>query len=199
MLNFITQIMNSLGYLGVVLLMILENVFPPLPSELIMPLAGFVSTQGKLSFAGVAIAGMTGSVLGALPFYYLGKALGTERLKAWADKHGKWLALSGDDIGKADQWFDQHGDKTVLIGRLVPGIRSLVSIPAGVSGMPLPKFLLYSAIGTGVWATALAYAGVLLGKNYSKVEQYIEPVSWVVMGALVLAFGVTVIRRRKAS
>lgn len=196
MLHFVTHIMETLGYAGVVLLMFLENVFPPLPSELIMPLAGFTSTQGKLTFLGVALAGMVGSVLGALPLYYLGKVVGEERLKAWADTHGKWLALSGKDMEKADGWFDRHGDKTVLIGRLVPGVRSLVSIPAGISGMAMPKFLLYSALGTGAWATALAYAGTLLGRNYEKVEQYIGPASWVVLGLLALAFGVSVVRRR---
>lgn len=157
MLGWITGLMNSMGYAGVVLLMFLENVFPPIPSELIMPLAGFTARQGKLAFVGVVLAGMVGSVLGALPLYYAGRLLGKERIKAWADRNGKWLALSGDDIEKADAWFDRHGDKGVFLGRLVPGVRSLLSIPAGLSGMALPKFLLYSALGTGLWAALLAY------------------------------------------
>lgn len=198
MLQWVTGVMNSMGYLGIVLLMFLENVFPPIPSELIMPLAGFTATQGKLSLVGVIVAGMIGSVLGALPLYFAGKLAGEERLKAWADRYGKWLTLSGDDIEKAKSWFEQHGGKAVLFGRLVPGVRSLISIPAGLSAMPLPLFLLYSALGTGIWAGILAWAGQLLGKNYRKVDQYSGPAAYVVLGLLLVGFAVWVARRKKA-
>lgn len=198
MLQWIIGVMNSMGYAGIVFLMFLENVFPPIPSELIMPFAGFASAQGQMSFVGVALAGMAGSVLGALPLYYVGKLVGEARLKAWADKHGKWLAVSGEDIEKSKRWFDRHGGKAVFIGRLVPGVRSLISVPAGMSAMPLPQFLLYSALGTGLWASALAGLGRLLGQNYRKVDQYLGPVAYVVLGALALAFVVVVARRKKA-
>lgn len=197
MLDFITHTMNSLGYAGVVFLMFLENVFPPIPSELIMPLAGFTATQGRMTLWGVALAGMAGSVLGALPLYYLGRRLGADRLKAWADQHGTWLALSGKDIDRADAWFDRQGGKAVLIGRVVPGVRSLISIPAGISGMPLGQFLLLTALGTLGWSFALAYAGSLLGSHYEVVERYLGPVSSVVVGGLALWFGVSVVKRRR--
>jgi membrane protein DedA with SNARE-associated domain len=198
MLQWVTGVMNSMGYIGIVLLMFLENVFPPIPSELIMPSAGFAATQGKLSLLGVIAAGTIGSVLGALPLYYAGKFVGEDRLKAWADKYGKWLTLSGDDIEKAKSWFEQHGNKAVLFCRLVPGVRSLISIPAGFSAMSLPLFLLYSALGTGIWAAILAYLGQLLGKNYSKVDRYLGPVAYVVLALLLVAFIVWVMRRKKA-
>ena len=198
MLQWITGVMNSMGYVGIVFLMFLENVFPPIPSELIMPLAGFTTTQGKLSLPGVILAGMIGSVLGALPLYFAGKLAGEERLKAWADRYGKWLTVSGEDIEKAKSWFDRHGGKAVLFGRLVPGVRSLISVPAGLSAMPLPLFLLYSALGTGIWAGILAWAGQLLGKNYRKVDQYLGPATYIVLGLLVVGFAVWVARRKKA-
>jgi len=178
--------------------MFLENVFPPIPSELIMPLAGFTSTQGRLSWAGVTLAGTIGSVLGALPLYYAGRIAGEERLKAWADRYGKWLTVSGADIEKARQWFERHGGMAVFFGRLVPGVRSLISIPAGMSAMPLPLFLLYSALGAGLWSGILAALGLLLGKNYRKVDQYLGPVAYVVLAALLVAFAVWVARRKKA-
>ncbi len=178
--------MESLGYVGIVALMFLENIFPPIPSELIMPLAGFTSAQGKLTFIGVVLAGMLGSVLGALPLYYLGRLLGEERLKELADRYGRWLTVSSDEIEKADRWFDRHGHKAVFFGRLIPGVRSLISIPAGISGMNLLTFLLYSALGTGIWAAVLAYLGRLLGENYDKVNTYLGPVAYVVLGGLVI-------------
>ncbi len=198
MLDWITHLMNSMGYAGVALLMFLENVFPPLPSELIMPLAGVTTTQGEMNLVSVIIAGMVGSVLGQLPLYYLGKVVGKDRLKAWADKHGALLALSGKDIEAADQWFGKHGHKAVLFGRLVPGVRSLISVPAGFAGMNLVQFLLYSAVGTGVWAALLAYGGSLLGKRYDLLNKYLGPVAYVVLGGLLIYFVVNIIKRKKA-
>ena len=150
MAEWILGFMNSLGYPGIVLLMIAENLFPPLPSELILPAAGFAAAQGKLNLMGVVLAGALGSVLGTLPLYYLGRIVNEERLVVWADRYGRWLTLRGKDIRKADDWFDRHGPKAVLFGRMIPGIRSLLSLPAGMSEMPLPSFLIYSAIGSGL-------------------------------------------------
>src|SRR4028119_1799709 len=123
MFEWITNLMNSLGYFAVVVLMFLENMFPPIPSELIMPLAGYTVTKGKLTFVGVVLAGTLGSVLGALPLYYLGQFIGEERLKTWADQHGKWLTVSREDIEQSRSWFDRHGSKAVFLCRLVPGVR----------------------------------------------------------------------------
>ncbi|MDL2344584.1 DedA family protein [Deinococcus sp. MIMF12] len=197
MADWVQGLMDSMGYLGILLLMILENLFPPIPSELIMPSAGFAAARGEMSLPIVILMGVLGSVLGTLPLYYIGRAFGEERLVAWADKYGKWLTLSGKDIRKADDWFDKHGTKAVLFGRMVPGIRSLLSLPAGMSEMPMPKFLIYSAIGSGLWATALATAGYVLGENYDRVEQYISPVSKIVLAVVVVAAVAWFLKRRR--
>ncbi len=199
MADWILGFMNSLGYLGVVLLMILENLFPPLPSELILPAAGFAAAQGKLSLPGVVLAGALGSVVGTLPLYYLGRVVNEERLVVWADRYGRWLALSGKDVRRADDWFDRHGPRAVLFGRMVPGIRSLLSLPAGMSGMALPSFLLYSAIGSALWATLLAGAGYLLGSNYGAVEKYVGPIGTGVVALLVVFTVVWIVWRRRQS
>ena len=198
MKEWIVNLIESSGYWGIGLLMFLENVFPPIPSELIMPLGGFTASQGKLTLPLVILAGTIGSVLGQLPLYYLGHFLGKQRLMRLADRYGKWLAVSGEDIQKSSTWFGRHGSKAVLIGRLVPGVRSFISIPAGICGMNLPKFLLYSAIGMGVWAGVLGYLGHLLGKNYHRVEQFMGPVTYVVLGAIVIGAIVFVVRRKRA-
>lgn len=190
-------IQNAMSYPGIAFAMFLENVFPPLPSELIMPLAGYTAAQGKLSLWLVILAGTIGSVIGQLPLYYLGKIVGQERLKAWADRHGQWLALSGEDVDSAKSWFDNHGSKAVLLGRLIPGVRSLISVPAGVAGMNLPKFLLYSAIGTGLWAGILAYLGSLLGEKHEIVNRYIGPATYFILGGIAVGMAVGVVKRRK--
>jgi len=197
MAEWILGFMNSLGYPGIVLLMIAENLFPPLPSELILPAAGFAAAQGKLNLMGVVLAGALGSVLGTLPLYYLGRIVNEERLVVWADRYGRWLTLRGKDIRKADDWFDRHGPKAVLFGRMIPGIRSLLSLPAGMSEMPLPSFLIYSAIGSGLWATLLAGAGYLLGNNYEVVEQYVGPIGTGVVALLVVSSVVWIVWRRR--
>lgn len=197
MLDWITSTINSLGYLGIALLMFVENIFPPVPSEIIMPLAGFTVTQGKLSVVYVILAGMVGSVLGALPWYYAGKQLGENRLKKFADKYGKWLTLSGKDIDKSKQWFDKHGGIAVFFCRLVPGVRTLISVPAGIDKMHLVPFLLYSTFGTALWVGLLTYAGLLLGQNYKLVEKFLGPASGVVFVALVVAFIIWIMRRKK--
>ncbi len=195
--DWIKNLLESGSYPAIAGLMFLENVFPPIPSELIMPLAGFVASQGKLSIWGVILAGMIGSLIGQLPLYYLGKAVGYERLKIWADKHGKWLTVSGDDITGAKNWFEKHGAKSVLLARVVPGVRSLISIPAGFANMPLTPFLLYSAIGTGLWTAALALIGRALGTQYELVSRYLGPATYVVLGGIVLAMIVRGLKKKK--
>ena len=197
MLDWIKNMMTTLGYPGVTFLMFLENIFPPLPSELIMPLAGFATTDGQLSLIGVSIAGTLGSVLGALPLYALGRWVGKDRLVQWADRYGKWLTVSGDDICRADDWLTRHGTKAVFFCRLVPGIRSLISIPAGMSTMNVAQFLLYTALGAGIWTAALAYGGRALGNNYELIDRYLGPLSYVVLGGLVLGAAIWVWQRRR--
>ncbi|QIR39110.1 DedA family protein [Tolypothrix sp. PCC 7910] len=201
MLEWITNTINSLGYWGIALLMFLENLFPPIPSELIMPLAGFTAraTPEKLNIFGVFLAGLFGSVLGALIWYYPGKFLSEKRLKALADKHGKWIAISGKDITKANNWFHKQGNKAVLLGRLVPGIRTLISVPAGMSNMNLLNFLFYTTLGSAAWVGLLTYSGYLLGSQYELVDKYLAPVSKIVLGSLVIAFLIWVFKRKQKS
>lgn len=184
MLSWIESTLNTLGYGGIVFLMFLENVFPPIPSELVMPLGGYTAARGDLSLLGVVIAGMLGSVLGALPLYYLGYFVGQKRLVSWADTYGRWLALDGEDVRRADSWFAKRGRWAIFVGRLVPGIRSLISIPAGVAKMGLPVFLLFTAFGTAAWAFLLAFLGYLLGENYERVSVWLGPVSKVLLGLI---------------
>lgn len=198
MVEWITNTMNALGYLGIGLLMFLENLFPPIPSELIMPLAGFTVAQGKMNFQYAVLAGVVGTVLGTLIWYYAGILVGEERLRSLADRHGKWLGLSGEDIDKANRWFYRHGTKTVLLCRLVPGIRTIISLPAGISRMRLVPFLVYSTIGTTLWTTLLTYAGYMLGEHYDLVDEYLAPVSKIVLGGLVVVAVVWVLRRRQS-
>jgi len=183
--DFITEFMQNSGYLGVFALMALENIFPPIPSELIMPFAGFVAARGDLSVAGVLIAGTAGSVAGALPWYYAGKVYGKERLEQLADKHARWLTVTHGDIEHAMQAFEKHGRKVVLLGRLIPAIRTLISVPAGLAKMPLPQFLLYSTVGSLIWTGILTGAGYLLESQYERVADYVDPVSKAVLIGLL--------------
>ncbi|MCA9839791.1 MAG: DedA family protein [Trueperaceae bacterium] len=194
--QYIQSIMNNLGYLGIAFLMFLENVFPPLPSELIMPLAGFSAELGEQSLVAVIVAGSLGSLIGQLPLFYLGKLAGRERLERWVDKYGRWLSISGKDISKANDWFDRYKGWAVCLCRLIPGIRSLISIPAGLSDMNLFPFLLYTLLGTSIWTTLLAYLGYILGDNYQLVAQYLGPVSYGIIGLLALLFFGWVLWRR---
>ncbi|MBD1922689.1 DedA family protein [Microcoleus sp. FACHB-831] len=193
--KWVTEIMTSLGYLGIGLLMFAENLFPPIPSELIMPLAGFTVAKGNMNFSYAVLAGVLGTMLGALPWYYAGSFLGEERLKTLADKYGKWLGISGDDIEKSRRWFYKHGNKAVFLGRLVPGIRTLISIPAGISTMPIIPFIAYSTLGTTIWVVLLTYIGYALGDNYELVDKYLGPVSKIVLGIIIVAFVIWVARR----
>lgn len=197
MTEWITHTMTSLGYLGIGLLMFLENLFPPIPSELIMPLAGFTIAQGKMSFIPAVVAGIIGTMLGALPWYYAGNLVGERRLRRLADRYGRWLTLSSKDIDKANRWFNRHGAKTVLFCRLVPGVRTLISLPAGINQMPIALFLLYSTVGTALWVSLLTALGYFLGNNYSLVELYLAPVSKLVLLGLVVGLIGWAIRRKR--
>ena len=197
MLDWVTNTVTSLGYFGIALLMFLENIVPPIPSEIIMPLAGFVVAQGDLNFALVVIAGIVGSVLGAVPWYYLGKYMKLKRIKKLAAKYGKWITVSEDDVMRVKHWFDRRGNIATCLGRMVPGIRTFISVPAGISEMNELLFLVYSTLGTAVWVGLLTYAGYILGANYEKVEKYLAPASPVIMIGLASVFVVWIIQRRR--
>lgn len=188
MFDSLVELLSRAGYLGIAFLMFLENLFPPIPSELIMPSAGYSAGQGKLSLVGVIAAGTVGSVVGALFWYYVGKWIGADRLKSWAGRHGRWLTLKPRDVDKVDRWFDRHCGKAVFLGRLVPAIRTLISVPAGIFGMGLPRFLLFSTLGTAAWTALLAIAGYLLQGRHDQVAAWLNPVSNVVLGLIVVGY-----------
>lgn len=196
--QWIVNTMTSMGYWGIGLLMFLENLFPPIPSELIMPLAGFTVAKGQMEFVPAVFAGVVGTVLGALPWYYAGKFIGEPRLRHLADRYGKWLTLSGRDIDKANEWFTRHGAGAVFLCRLVPGVRTLISLPAGLNAMPLVPFLLFSTLGTTIWVGFLTFLGLKLGENYALVDQWLAPVSKIVAIAIVVTFGLWLWKRRKS-
>ena len=197
MIKWIVGLVSSMGIYGVAILMAIENVVLPLPSELIMPLAGFASSRGRVSLAGVIIAGTIGSVVGALPLYYLARTAGEEKLKHWVTKHGRWLLLRPADLDKPKRWFARHGSLAVILGQIIPGVRGLISLPAGYAKMNVFAFLLYNLIGTIVWCAILAYAGHALGVHFKEVHKYVAPAGWVVLASLVVWGGIVLWRRRK--
>lgn len=188
MFDWIAGLINAIGPWGVGLLMLLENVFPPIPSELIMPLAGFVAARGEMGLVAAILAGTVGSLAGATLWYAVGRAVGADRLRRWSAHHGRWLTLSPEDVDRACAWFDRHGAGAVFFGRLVPTVRTLISVPAGLARMPLPKFLLWSGLGSLAWTSLLAIAGYLLGARYQQVEHWINPLSTAVVAAIVAAY-----------
>jgi membrane protein DedA with SNARE-associated domain len=197
MFELITNFLEKSGYLGVFALMALENIFPPIPSEMIMPFAGFVVARGDLNLIGVLVAGTAGSVAGALPWYYAARVYGCERLKRLAGKHARWLTITPDDIDTALAAFRKHGKKAVLFGRLVPAVRTLISVPAGLGNMSLGQFLLYSSIGSLAWSGLLTAAGFLLEDKYQQVSTYVDPVSKAVLGAMLAWYLYRVVTWRK--
>lgn len=182
-IDWIVSLMDTLGAPGVGIAILLENLFPPIPSEVVLPLAGFTVAQGSLSFLPVFIWATIGSVVGAYALYGIGAWLGADRLRAIAD--WMWL-VKASDIDKALEWFDRYGKPSILFGRLIPGIRSLISIPAGLDRMNLLTFGLWTTLGSGVWNAILIYLGFVLGDNWESVTGYVDQYSKVVYVLLIL-------------
>jgi membrane protein DedA with SNARE-associated domain len=199
MFSFVTRLMRSAGYSAIAVLMFVENVFPPIPSELIMPLAGFMTRRGELALLLVIIAGTIGSVAGAVVLYYLGRAVGEARVRRWVASHGKWLAMSEADVENAQKWFGQYGARAVFFGRLVPAVRSLISIPAGIARMNLAEFLIFTTLGSAIWTALLAGAGWALGSQYQRVEKFIGPASNVIVSAMLVFYVLRVIKLHRQS
>lgn len=199
--GFIQSIIQTLGYPGVALVMFGETVFPPIPSELIMPFAGFLVGQGEYNFFLMWFAGTFGSVLGALMLYYVGYWAGDTVIRRFLNGRGRWLGFSEADYDRTLDWFGRHGAAAVFIGRLIPTVRSLISIPAGAQKMPVMKFLLYTFLGSAIWSGLLQYAGVLLGENWQDVigfmQQYERIILILVVVLVVLGIGYVIYRRRK--
>ncbi len=195
MTQWVFSIVDRLGEIGIGLLIFLENVLPPIPSEVILPLAGFRARTGALNLWLTWPLATLGSVLGAVALYGLGAWLGYDRLHALAGK--RWFFLTSQkDLDRGEKVFAEHGGKMVLFGRCIPVIRSVVSIPAGIARMPLPRFLLLTAIGSGVWNALFIGLGWALGENWERVQGWIGPVTYVVLGLVVV--GVVWLAVRKA-
>jgi membrane protein DedA with SNARE-associated domain len=197
--GLITDIIAALGPIGVGVLVALETLFPPIPSELILPLSGYLASRGRMSLAAVVIGATLGSLAGALALYWAGAALGQKRLRRLAERTP---LVEVEDLERAEGWFDRHGGLAVLIGRLVPVVRSLVSVPAGVEHMPLWRFVLYTIIGSGVYNTVLIGLGYVLGSRWQTVEQYSNYLNYAIYAAILVAIGLFAlkrIRRRRAS
>lgn len=185
----IISIMNKFGYFGIFFLIAIENIFPPIPSEVILLFGGFMTTYSKINILGVIIASTLGSLVGALILYYIGKILNKERLKKIVKgKIGKILRLKAKDIDKADEWFDTKGNKTVFFCRFVPILRSLISIPAGMSEMPMPKFLLYTTVGSVIWNSVLTIAGSIVGDKWETIVDIFDKYSHITLIVLIILF-----------
>ncbi|WP_380878269.1 alkaline phosphatase [Sphingomonas sp. DBB INV C78] len=184
--EWVRQLIEQSGYLGVAFLMFAETVFPPIPSEVIMSLAGLQAAKGEMTLAGVIACGTAGAMLGNAFWYLLARALGLQRFKPLIDRFGRWLTMDWAEVQRGEKWFNSHGAAFVFFGRLMPTIRSLVSIPAGLLHMSLSRFLFWSTLGTAGWTALLATAGYMLGQRYTEVDEYIGPVSTAIIFLLAL-------------
>jgi len=190
--QWISEVMESYGYVGIFLLIALENLFPPIPSEVILTFGGFMTTTSNLTIVGVIIAATIGSVIGAVCLYGVGRVLSVERLEQIVLRFGRILRLTPDDIRKADKWFDKYGVWAVFFGRLIPLIRSLISIPAGSSGMNFTSFLILTTIGSLIWNTALVWVGAAVGASWDTIVHYMDIYSNVVYLLLIIGAAVVI-------
>ena len=200
--EWVTSVIETLGYPGLTVLVALENVFPPIPSEVILPLAGFLTGQNRFSFLLVLIATTLGSLIGALVLYAIGLAIGQRRVNSLVERYGHWALLTPDDLSRAEVWFDRYGPVAVFTGRLLPVVRSLVSIPAGYRRMPLGQFLLLTGGGSALWNGALVGLGWALGENWHVIEDYVGWLQYVVIAVvafLVLRFFWQRLRARRVT
>lgn len=189
--TIIQNIIQALGYPGLAFVMFAENVFPPIPSEIVMPFAGFLVARGEFSFIGILIAGTVGAVLGAVALYYIGLWMDEAVFRRFIRAYGKWFTVTEHELDRALAFFDKYGEAVIFFGRLIPIIRSLISIPAGMDRMKMPKFLLFTTLGTLTWNTILGGAGWFLGENWQEILEIIdtyEKVMYALMGLALLAF-----------
>jgi len=201
----IEEIISALGYPGITVVMLIENVFPPIPSEVVMPFAGFLVVDHRFTFLGIVLAGTLGSVLGALVIYYIGVWSNERLIRRFIRRWGKFFLLSEEDLDRALSVFGRYGEVIIFTGRLIPIIRSLISLPAGMERMKLGKFLLFTTLGTAIWSAVLGYGGILLGENWEEilgiVDQYerVTAVVLVVLVALFVFYRLREMRRHKAA
>ncbi|MDN5863722.1 MAG: DedA family protein [Gammaproteobacteria bacterium] len=194
MTGLIQNIIEQSGYFGIFALMILENVFPPIPSEIIVPFAGYVAARGDLSAIGVVISATLGSVCGTFIWYLLARWFGEERLRRLVARHGRWITMNQRDITRASKWFERFGAWAVFLGRLVPTVRTLISIPAGLVCMSPLKFFLCTLAGSLLWVCVLTWLGLQLDEHYDRVEAWLSPVTTAVIAVIVITYIWRVIR-----
>ncbi len=199
---WITNVMEQFGYIGIFLIIALENIFPPIPSEVILPFGGFMTTYTSLTVPGVIAAATAGSVAGALVLYGIGRLLSVERLERIVDRWGGWLRVKPEDIAKANRTFQRYGVWAVFFGRMIPLVRSLISIPAGMAKMNIGLFVWLSVLGTLIWNTALVSIGAALGQSWGKVSEVIgmyAEVVYVIIGLIIAVAAVRLWKRRRMS
>ncbi|WP_445660230.1 DedA family protein [Acinetobacter sp. F16] len=193
--EWIISIMEQLGYWGIALLMFLDNIFPPIPSEIIMPSAGYSASQGQLLLVGVIIAGCIGSLLAAAILYWIGYKFNHDSIFRFVDRYGKYLFIKSLDVKKSLDWFEQYGHRIVFFGRMIPAVRSLISIPAGMSHMPFWKFMFFSSLGTIIWTTFLACVGFYFGENQALMQTIFSQVSHFII-IIVITIMIWILYRR---
>lgn len=198
--EWLLGVIESAGYAGLALLMILENLIPAIPSELILPFAGFLVAEGQLGFAGVIASAGAGSTVGATGWYLLGRAWGRGQVHRFIERYGCWLLLDAADVKRAEAWFERHQGLATFLGRLMPGVRSLISVPAGMAGMPPMLFLAYTVAGSVLWTIALTAAGYMLADAYQQASEAIGPVGTILLAsAVVFVVARYFVRRRRDS
>jgi membrane protein DedA with SNARE-associated domain len=185
MIEWVTNVVAAGGWPGVFVLMFLENLFPPIPSEVIMPLAGFAAARGQMSFVLAVIAGIAGTLLGNAFWYELARAIGSQRIRPLFARYGRWFAVDDKDFDRAEATLRKHGPVALFFGRLLPAIRTLISIPAGLAHIRRHVFYLWTALGSTVWILFLTTAGYLLEDHYDRIEAWMEPLSYVVVAGIV--------------
>ena len=190
--EWVFQLVEGGGLAGIFLLMLLETVFPPIPSEVIMPVAGVVAARGDIPLVGVILAGTAGAMAGNFIWYLVARLIGLHRFRPFIERHGRWLTLDWPEVERAQELFGRFGGAIVMFGRVIPTVRSVVSLPAGLVRMRLPSFLVWSTVGTAVWSSGLAIAGWLLGRQFEQIETVIGPIS---TGVIVLIVAVYVWRQ----
>ncbi|MFV2111967.1 DedA family protein [Micromonospora sp. DT178] len=196
--GWVAGVIDAAGAVGVALLVALESIIPPIPSEIVLAMAGYLASEGRFNVVLVGLAATAGSLGGALVLYWLGAAAGEDRLKRWLDR----LPLVDlDDLEKADRWFERHGRWAVLFGRMMPVVRSLISIPAGANRMPLPEFIAFTTLGSGIWNALFVGLGYALGSRWQQIEQYSKWFDYGIIAVFVVMIAWWVIkktRRRRA-
>ena len=188
MSDFVIRLINDTGYIGVFFLMLAETIFPPIPSEVIMPIAGVSAARGTMTLWGVIASGTAGAMLGNMFWYLLARVIGIERFHPFINRHGRWLTMDWGDVEKTEKLFGKYGAWLVGIGRMLPTIRSLISVPAGLLDMRLRNFVIWSTIGTAGWSAGLAIAGYALGRRFSEIEKILGPLSTAIIAAIVIAY-----------